>query len=68
MPSTMLVHVSHLVVEQLGMAALVRQRFTELKDEWRYQRTHGIRDRLQQRWNEDLRPVTRTSHLERMFV
>lgn len=65
LPATMLVHVSHLVVEQLRMAALVRQRFTELKDEWRYQRTHGIRERLQNRWNEDVRPVTRASHLEK---
>lgn len=65
LPATMLVHVSHLVVAQLGMAELVRQRFTELKDEWRYQRTYGIRDRLQLRWNEDLRPVTRASHIER---
>lgn len=64
-PMTMLVHVSHLVVEQLRMAALVGQRFTELKDEWRYQRTRGIRDRLQQRWDEDMRPVTRATHLER---
>ncbi len=64
-PMTMLVHVSHLVVEQLRMAALVDQRFTELKDEWRYQRTRGIRDRLLQRWDEDMRPVTRATHLER---
>ena len=61
----MLVHVSHLVVEQLRMSTLVQQRFTELKDEWRYQRTRGIRDRLRRRWDEDMRPVTRATHLER---
>jgi len=65
MPMTMLVHVSHLVVEQLRMSTLVQQRFTELKDEWRYQRTRGIRDRLRRRWDEDMRPVTRATHLER---
>ncbi len=65
LPMTMLVHVSHLVVAQQGMAELVRQRFNELKDEWRYQRAHGIRVRLQHRWDDDMRPVTRATHLER---
>jgi hypothetical protein len=64
-PATMLIHVSRLVVEQQGMANLVNQLFSELRDEWRYQRHHGIRERLEQRWNEQFRPVTRASHLER---
>src|SRR5207245_2652283 len=58
-------HVSHLVVEQERMAAIVERRFGELRDEWRYQRNHGIRDRLRQRWEEDFRPVTRSAHVER---
>lgn len=64
-PATMLFHVSRLVVEQQRMADLVWQRFSELKDEWRYQRRHGVRGRLQARWEEEFRPVTRASHLER---
>lgn len=65
LPATMLVHVSRLVVEQQRMADLVWQRFSELKDEWRYQRRHVIRERLQTRWEAEFRPVTRASHLER---
>ncbi|MCF6153749.1 MAG: endonuclease [Candidatus Brocadia sp.] len=64
-PATMLVHVSRLIVEQQRMSDLIWHRFSELKDEWRYQRRHGIRERLQARWEEEFRPVTRASHLER---
>ncbi len=65
LPATMLLHVSRLVVEQQRMADLVWQRFSELKDEWRYQRRRGIRERLQTRWETEFRPVTRASHLDR---
>jgi hypothetical protein len=64
-PATMLIHVSHLVAEQRRMATLAERRFTELRDEWRYQRDHGIRDRLRQRWEKEFRPVIRASHIER---
>jgi hypothetical protein len=64
-PATMLVHVSRLVGEQQGMASHVNQLFSELRDEWRYQRHHRIRERLERRWNEQFRPVTRASHLDR---
>ena len=63
-PMTMLIHVSHLVVEQIELAALVRQRFTEMKNDWRYLRTRGIREKLIMRWNEDMRIVTRATHSE----
>jgi hypothetical protein len=63
-PATMLIHVSRLVVEQQRMASLVETRFSEIRDEWRYQRAHGISQRLSQRWNEFFRPVTRSAHLE----
>ncbi|MEW6332084.1 MAG: Z1 domain-containing protein, partial [Pseudomonadota bacterium] len=39
--------------------------FAELRDEWRYQREHGIRDLLRERWETDFRAVTRSTHLER---
>jgi Z1 domain len=64
-PATMLVHVSRRVFEQQRMANLVAQRFSELRDEWRYQRQHGIRERLVRGWEEGFRPITRASHLER---
>lgn len=65
MPSTMLVHVSHLVAEQQQMAALVEQRFGGLRDEWRYQRAQGVRDRLSARWESEFRHITRATHLDR---
>ena len=60
LPATMLLHVSRLVVDQQRIAAIVRLRFSEFRDEWRYQRQHGIRDRLQHRWDAEFRPLTQT--------
>lgn len=65
LPATMLLHVSRLVVEQQRMADLVSQRFSEFRDEWRYQRSRGIRERLQTRWDGEFRRVTRARHVER---
>ena len=64
-PATMLIHVSHLVSDQSLIEAKVSQYFSELKDEWRYQRDHGIRGRLRDRWDQEFKPVTRSSHLDR---
>lgn len=64
-PATMLVHTSQLIVIQARLRQLVADRFAELRDEWRYQRQHGIRERLQQRWETEFRPVTRSVHPER---
>jgi len=64
-PATMLIHTSQLIQLQAQLRALVSVRFAELRDEWRYQRGHGIRDRLLKRWNEEFRPITRSSHINR---
>lgn len=64
-PATMLVHVSHLVAEQRQLETAVSQKYSELRDEWRYQREHGILDRLRDLWEQEFRPVTRASHLDR---
>ncbi len=56
-PATMLLHGSHLVLRQIEMANLVGQRFSELRDEWRYQRNQGILERLRTRWEDEFRPV-----------
>lgn len=65
MPATMLIHVSQLILVQMGMAEIVSHHFSEIRDEWRYQRGYGIRDQLMGRWEEEFRPVTRSSFQER---
>lgn len=60
-PATMLLHGSHLVLRQIEMANLVGQRFSELRDEWRYQRNQGILERLRTRWENEFRPVINES-------
>ena len=64
-PATMLIHTSARIAEQRQLAALITQRFGELRDEWRYQRQLGFRERLLTRWNAEFHPVTRSSHAER---
>ncbi len=64
-PATMLIHTSQLIATQAHLNHLVSERFAELKDEWRYQRHHGLRERLLLRWDSEFRPVTRSGHLDR---
>ena len=64
-PATMLIHTSQLILVQAHLRRLVTDRFSELRDEWRYQRDHGIRERLRLRWEDDFRRVTRLAHMER---
>jgi hypothetical protein len=64
-PATMLVHTHHTVAAQNRMCVLIDERFSELRDEWRYQRGHGIKDRLEGLWSSDFRPTTQPSHLDR---
>ncbi len=61
-PATMLLHGSHLVLRQIEMANMVEQRFSELRDEWRYQRNQGILERFRDRWETEFRTVTAGSH------
>ncbi len=64
-PSTMLIHTSHLKIDQAQLKQLVDEKFGELRDEWRYQRNHGILERLARRWETEYRPVIRASHIDR---
>ena len=64
-PTTMLVHVSHRIEHQMIMTNLIRQSFSDIRDEWRYQRNHGIRDRFHERWEQDFQRATRESHPDR---
>lgn len=64
-PATMLIHGSHLVLRQYEIHQIVSDKFSELKDEWRYQRNQGILEKLRERWENEFRPVTREYHLDR---
>lgn len=64
-PATMLLHTSQLIVVQGNLRRLITEKFSELRDEWRYQRTQGIRQRLLERWESEFRPITRSLHLDR---
>jgi hypothetical protein len=64
-PATMLVHTSQRVVDHGQITDVVSEHFRELRDEWRYQKQHGLRDRLAERWEQDFRPVTRATDLGR---
>ena len=54
-PCTMLVHTSHRIDDQSQSKKVVEKRFRELKDEWRYDRHRGIRDRFSALWDADFR-------------
>jgi hypothetical protein len=63
--ATMLIHTSQRIFVQANLRGLVGAAFGELRDEWRYQRRHGIVERLRDRWNSEFRRVTRSAHPER---
>lgn len=63
-PVTMLIHTSQLIAVQSNLRALVDTRFSELRDDWRYQRNQGILDRLRGRWEAFFRPLTRNENPE----
>jgi len=58
LPATMLIHYSQRIFQQTRLSQLVETRFRELRDEWRYQREAGLRERLRARWEAEFRPVT----------
>jgi len=64
-PATMLIHTSQRIVEHGHIKRLVTEHFRELRDEWRYQKHHGLRARLARRWEADFRPTTRATDLGR---
>lgn len=64
-PVTMLIHVSHLRTEHQVLFTLVQEHFFELRDEWRYQRAKGVRERLEKRWNKEFRPLTSARYIDR---
>jgi hypothetical protein len=63
--ATMLIHTHLRTVIQHRLADLVRTRVAELRDAWRYEREYSIRNRLEERWVKEFRPLTRSLHSER---
>lgn len=61
-PATMLIHTDMRIAVQALLCRLVSERFAELRDEWRYQREHGIRERLRNRWDAEFRRLIRIHH------
>lgn len=61
-PATMLIHTSQRIVLQTQLRQMISVRFADLRDEWRYQREHGIRLRLSARWETEFRPIIRAAH------
>jgi hypothetical protein len=57
-PCTMLVHTTQRIADQTPTRDLIESRFNELKDEWRYDRFNGLRDRLRKLWDDDFKPTT----------
>ena len=64
LPATMLIHTSPLILVQNQLCNLIQERFAELRDEWRYHRNQGIRERLRALWDDEFRKVTREQHPE----
>lgn len=58
-PAAMLVHTSMLVAEHGRVGGQVATRFGELRDEWRYLRRGGVRQRLMNRWETEQTMTTR---------
>lgn len=61
-PATMLIHIHVRTAVQRRVTELIEVRLAELRDEWRYQREFGIRNRLEARWISEFRPLTRSLH------
>lgn len=57
-PCTMLVHTSQRIADQGPTKQLIEQRFRELRDEWRYDRKGGIRERFKALWEADFVPTS----------
>lgn len=57
-PCTMLIHTSQRIADQHVTKNLADKVFRDIKDEWRYDRLGGVKDRLQSLWETDFVPTT----------
>ncbi|MEM0134538.1 MAG: Z1 domain-containing protein [Thermoplasmatales archaeon] len=58
-PCTMLIHTSHLTAAHATVEQIVRDKFNEFRNQWRYSRQKEIRSRLEKMWETDFREVIR---------
>jgi hypothetical protein len=65
-PCTMLVHTTQRIADQTPTRQLIESRFNELKDEWRYDKHNGLRDRLKALWDTDFTPATKEVDEQRL--
>lgn len=61
-PATMLVHVNLRIIDQNQLSEAIEEKFTELRDEWRYARKEEIYDRLCEVWEEDFKPILKLQY------
>ena len=67
-PATMLLHGSHLVLNQLRMAKLIQQKVNDLQNEWRYQRSYSLLTKLALLWEQEFQPITKSIHPEKVVL
>ena len=58
-PCTMLIHTSRLTAAHSTVEQIVRDKFNEFRNQWRYSRQKEIRSRLEEMWENDFREVIR---------
>ncbi len=61
-PATMLIHISHKIESHAQIEGIIKKKFSEFKDGWRYQRKLGIQDRLAELWKSDFQPIIQATH------
>ena len=55
----MLIHTSRLTAAHSTVEQIVRDKFNEFRNQWRYSRQKEIRSRLGEMWENDFREVIR---------
>ena len=64
-PSSMLIHIHQVTHVQNNLAPQIRDLVSELRNDWRYDKTGPVRRKLRTRWEERFRPVTRRIDADR---
>lgn len=66
-PATMLIHTNLRISDHQKLTTAVDEKFTELRDEWRYAKDGGICDRLKELWDEDFKQVINEQYQEEVI-
>jgi hypothetical protein len=60
-PATMLIHTSHRIESHMNLEDMVKDKFSEFKNDWRYNKENSsILPRLRDMWELDFRPLIQT--------